>query len=77
MGNNPYIFNTSAYPAEEYDDLTKRLGYQGQMYIKYKEKEKQLMSKSEYVFILENYNKKVGLKPISNINIIHNRLYDT
>jgi hypothetical protein len=45
------------------------------MYIKYKNKEKQLISKAEYVTLLENYNKKIGLKPISNINVIQDRLW--
>lgn len=74
MGNEQYYFSSSSYPSEDYDDLIKRLGYNGPMYIKYKNKKKQLISKSEYVTILENYNKKVQLKPISNINVIHDRL---
>ncbi len=74
MGNNRYNMTSSSYPSEKYDNLIKGLGYQGPMYIKYKNKEKQLISKAEYVTLLENYNKKIGLKPIFNINVIHDRL---
>lgn len=75
MGNERYCFKSSSYPLEKYDDLIKRLGDKGPMYIQYKGKEKQLISKSEYVSLLENYNKKIGLKPISNINVIQDRLW--
>lgn len=75
MGNEIYYFESSSYPLEKYDNLIKRLGDKGPMYIQYKGKEKQLISKSEYVSVLENYNKKVGLKPISNINVIQDRLW--
>ncbi len=82
MGDEQYNITTNANPEADYDDIIKRLSKQGPMYIQYKYKykykynnQKKLMNKNSYVKLLKNYNKKVGLKPILNIKMIHERIW--
>ena len=74
MGDEQYNMGTCAYPEEHYDDLIKRLGNQGPMYLKYKGEAKKKINKKEFVALLKKYNNKVGLKPIPNVKIIHKRI---
>jgi hypothetical protein len=69
IGNEMYFLNTHPNPAEDYDDLTKRLG--SPIRIELKDGTKKIITKNEYIEILENYNKKIGLKPINHVKILH------
>jgi hypothetical protein len=75
MGNEQYFMTTSSYPEEKYNDLIARLGDEGHMYIQYKNHPKKPISKNEYISLLKSYNEKVGLKPISNVKLIHKRIW--
>lgn len=75
MGDERYNMKTCSRPAHKYDDLVKRLGHEGPMYIQFKGEEKKLISRNEYIELLENYNKKVGLKPLLDVKIIHKRVW--
>ena len=75
MGNEQYFMTTSSYPEEKYNDLIARLGDEGHMYIQYKNHPKKPISKNEYISLLKSYNEKVGLKPVSNVKLIHKRIW--
>jgi hypothetical protein len=75
MGDEQYVMTTSSNPAYDYDDLVKRLGDEGPMYIQFKGEDKKPISRDEYIELLENYNKKVGLIPLSDVKIIHRRIW--
>ena len=73
MGDERYKMRTSSNPSYNYDDLVKRLGDEGPMYIQFKGEEKKLISRNEYIELLKNYNKKVGLMPLLDVKIIEKR----
>ena len=64
-----FHMTTSTSPEYKYDRLIARDG--GPISIQYKDQTKKELSKEEYVELLTNYNKKVGLSLISNITMIH------
>ncbi len=64
-----FIITTSTVPEYKYDKLISRNG--GPVSIQYKDQMKKELSKKEYVKLLTNYNKKIGLGLISNITKIH------
>ena len=55
-------------PEKDYDDLTRRIGKP--IYIKKNNGDKKKISKNEYIELLTNYNKKIGLTPILDVQII-------
>jgi hypothetical protein len=69
----PYNINTRSQPKEYYEDLCNR--YDPIMYIEFNTKKKRLIGKEEYIELLENYNKKIGLLPLLNVEVIHKRIY--
>jgi hypothetical protein len=73
MNDEKYCLTTHPYPAEKYDDLINRLG--SPMYIQYKGRgqRKRLMEREKYIELLENYNKKNGLRPLYDVKIIEKR----
>lgn len=73
MGDERYNMRTSSRPAHKHEDLVKRLGHEGPMYIQFKGEEKKPISRNEYIELLENYNKKIGLRPLSDVKIIEKR----
>jgi hypothetical protein len=88
MGDDRYTMSTSSRPADDYDNFIIRymianpitfsqmlLGHQRHMYIQFKGEEKKRISRNEYIQLLENYNKKVGLIPLSDVKIIHKRIW--
>jgi hypothetical protein len=75
MGDEEYVMTTSSNPAYNYDDLIERLGDEGPMYIQFKGEEKKPISRNEYIELLENYNKKVDLKPLLDVKVIHKRAW--
>lgn len=66
-----FHMTTSTSPEYKYDRLIARDG--GPISIQYKDQTKKELSKEEYVELLTNYNKKVGLSLISNITTLHKR----
>jgi hypothetical protein len=73
MGNEAYTMRTSSNPERDYDSLIERLGYEGPMYIEFKGEDKKRISRDEYIRLLENYNKNVGLLPLEDVKIIEKR----
>jgi hypothetical protein len=73
MGDESYNMITWSNPGYNYDDLIKRLGDKGPMYIQFKGKEKKPISRNDYIELLENYNKKIRLMPLLDIKIIEKR----
>lgn len=70
--NEEYNINSNPNPEKNYDDLIKRLG--SPIYIKRKNEKKE-MNKNEYVELLTDYNKKIGLTSILDIKVIQKRMY--
>lgn len=68
IGEDRYKITSSANPEKKYDGLIKRIG--GPIYIKFKGEDEKNISKNEYVKLLENYNEKVGLRPLCDFKII-------
>ena len=68
----PYNMCTSSSPKEECEDLCNR--YDPIMYIEFNGENQRLIGKEEYIQILENYNKKIGLLPLLNVEVIHKRI---
>ncbi len=75
FGNNneQYRINTSVDPEKKYNDLIKMFG--SPIYIQYKNKSRIKVSKSQFIGLLKKYNKKVGLKPISGIEMVYKRMW--
>lgn len=64
-----YGMNTKPNPSASYDDLVKRIG--SPLSIKFKgEKSKRVLSKGEYVKLLQGYNEKIGLTPMLDVKVI-------
>lgn len=63
-----YNIKTSPIPEKDYNSLIRRIG--SPIYIKFKGQEKRIISKDEYVELLESYNKKVGLEPLCDFKVI-------
>ncbi len=57
-----YSFNSHPEPSKDYDGLAKRIG--SPIYIKFKDQEKRVISKQEYVGILTQYNNSIGLSSL-------------
>ena len=70
---NEYNWDTSSLPIEIYNDAIKR--FDSVMYIKFKGESKRLIEKEEYIRTLEDYNQSIGLLPLSNVKVIHNRIF--
>lgn len=73
MGEERYGLRSSSNPAKNYDSLVKRLGDEGHMYIQFKGEEKKQITRDEYIHLLEHYNRKVGLIPLLDVEIIEKR----
>lgn len=68
----PYRMHTRSHPEEDYEDLSNR--FNPIMYIEFNGENQRLIGKEEYIQILENYNKKIGLLPLLNVEVIHKRI---
>lgn len=66
--NKRYFIETNTTPAEAYDDIVKNIG--SPMYIKFNGESKRVIDKTEYINLLDNYNKKVGLSPLLDYKVI-------
>lgn len=67
-----YCMSTDVNPSDSYDDIIERLGNNMEpLYIKYVGQEEKRIHKYEYIELLEEYNKKVGLTPIKNSSSRH------
>lgn len=73
INEEQFKITSNPTPDKHYDDLTKRIG--SPMYIKYNGEEKKIISKHQYIELLENYNKKIGLASLLDIKIIHKRIW--
>jgi hypothetical protein len=71
IGEEKFKITSDANPEKYYDSLVKRIG--GPIYIKYKGEEERIISKNEYVQLLNNYNEKVGLTPLSDFKVIQKK----
>ncbi len=72
IGKNKYTMSVAPEPEKSYEDLTKRIG--SPLAIKMKgEKGKKVLSKSEYIKMIKDYNEKIGLGPLMEIKIIEKR----
>jgi hypothetical protein len=73
INDERYCLRSYENPSKNYDDLIKRLG--SPMYIQFKgeDEDKKIISKEEYVELMERYNKKIGLTPLKDVNIIVKR----
>ncbi len=66
-----YGFDSHPNPSKKYDDLAQRIG--SPIYIKYKDQEKRIISKEEYVEILTQYNNSIGLSSLQDYHLIEKR----
>ena len=71
MNDEGYHLTSNVNPGKDYDDMINRLGEP--IYIEFKGEDKKIISKDEYVELLERYNKKIGLIPLKDVNIIVER----
>jgi hypothetical protein len=72
--NEKYGIKSKPNPREKYEDLISRFGKP--IYIKKKDDENiKTINKNDYIQLLTNYNQKIGLTPISNIQIYHKRIW--
>ena len=69
----PYRMRSCSTPKEECEDLCNR--FDPIMYIEFNGEKQRLIGKEEYIQILENYNKKIGLLPLLNVEVIHKRIW--
>ncbi len=69
----PYRMHTCSHPKEEYKRLCE--GFDLDMYIEFNGENQRLIGKEEYIQMLENYNKKIGLLPLLNVEVIHKRIW--
>lgn len=69
----PYRMNTCSQPKEYYEDLCNR--FDPIMYIEFNGENKRIIEKEEYIQLLKNYNKKIGLLPLLNVERIHKRIW--
>ena len=71
IGEEKFKLCSHANPEKHYNSLIKRIG--GPIYIKYKGEETKIITKSEYIELLNNYNEKVGLTPLLDFKVIEKR----
>jgi len=71
INDERYNLRSNPTPEKHYNDLTKRLG--SPIYIQYKHEKKKIINKSDFIELLENYNKTIGLIPLLDVNIIEKR----
>ena len=71
MNDERYCLTSHVNPSKDYDDLINRLG--DPMFIEFKCEDKKIISKDEYIDLLERYNNKIGLSPLKEVNIIVKR----
>ena len=65
--------HTCSHPEEDYKDLCDR--FNSIMYIEFNGENKRIIEKEEYIQLLKNYNKKIGLLPLLNVERIHKRIW--
>lgn len=72
MSDEIFQITAHSHPAKEYERLVERFGEP--IYIKIKGEERKIISKPEYIELLENYNKKVRLEPLCDLKVIEKKV---
>lgn len=70
IGEEMFGLKSHPNPGKNYDDLIKRIG---PISIQFKNGIKKVVNRDEYIELLEKYNKKNGLSPLSNLKVIQKR----
>lgn len=73
IDDEPYTLNYYSNPSEDYDRLIP--GYGNNMYIVKTDGNKTLLSKKDYIKILEDFGETMGFKKLNIIDIIQEKLY--
>lgn len=68
IGQERFSIITSANPAQDYEKLLQH--NRGPIYIKFKGEEERMISKAEYIRILDDYNEKVGLTALDDFKLL-------
>lgn len=79
FGDERYTLNYNVNPAQRYDEIMKMLKKEGieDVFVQRtaSKKKRDVLSKTEYVAVVEKWGKRHGLQPIANLKVLHNGLF--